>query len=143
MSIRLETLSDLVTTRVPEDREAATEEAAVGMEALFLRHMLAEMRKGTDGGFLSGGQAGSMFRSMLDEAMADIMAQAGGIGLASAIEEQLNRKAEARSPQVGAAVRAYTAQATEFPRESEKSLLLEETAQGSSKAVETKLTGGR
>lgn len=61
--------------------------AGRGLEAFFLRQLLAETR-GT-GGMLSGGFAGETFQAMLDEAMADAMANAG-LGLADTFAAALS-----------------------------------------------------
>lgn len=61
--------------------------AATAMEAYFLRRVLAEVHPGD--AFTGGGLAGSTFHEMLNEALADEMAEAGGIGLAAQVAEQL------------------------------------------------------
>jgi len=55
-----------------DDDEATT--AARGLEAHFLRQMLAEVRNSSEGSMLDGGFAGSTFKEMLDGALADKMA---------------------------------------------------------------------
>jgi flagellar protein FlgJ len=65
--------------------------AARGLEAHFLRQLLAEVRGTAEGGLLDGGFAGSTFREMLDGALADRMAQGGGIGIAKLLQKQLAR----------------------------------------------------
>ena len=66
--------------------------AAQGLEAHFLRQILAQVRESSssedDGGF-----AGSTFKEMLDGALADSMASAGGIGLGKMIEKELSKTA--------------------------------------------------
>jgi murein DD-endopeptidase MepM/ murein hydrolase activator NlpD len=57
------------------------DDAARQLEAFFLRRLLAEARPSGDG-LTGGGMAGDTFRGMLDEAIADKMAERGGIGLA-------------------------------------------------------------
>lgn len=91
MTIRLSTLTPSAPERTPD---AGPAEAARGMEAMFLRHLLTELRKGQEGGLLEGGTAGRMFREMLDAALADTMANAGGIGLGATLETQLTGSAE-------------------------------------------------
>jgi murein DD-endopeptidase MepM/ murein hydrolase activator NlpD len=61
--------------------------AARQLEAFFLRQLLAEARPAAGG--LDGGFAGDTFKQMLDEALADKMANAGGLGLAQLFEKQL------------------------------------------------------
>ena len=60
------------------------------LEAFFLRQLLAESRPqaGGDDGF-----AGDTFKQMFDEAVADKMSSAGGIGLADLFAKQLSAKA--------------------------------------------------
>ncbi len=69
--------------------------AAQQLEAFFLRQLLAEARP--QGGAIDGGFAGDTFKSMLDEAIADKMTAAGGIGMSSMFAKQLG-KAEEVSP---------------------------------------------
>jgi murein DD-endopeptidase MepM/ murein hydrolase activator NlpD len=59
------------------------------LEAFFLRQLLGEARpqSGGDGGF-----AGDTFKQMFDEAVADKMSSAGGIGLADLFAKQLSVK---------------------------------------------------
>lgn len=74
--------------------------AAKQLEAFFLRRLLAEART-QGGGMLDGGFAGDTFKQMLDEAVADKVAAAGGIGLADLFANQLSGKgapAHAASP---------------------------------------------
>jgi murein DD-endopeptidase MepM/ murein hydrolase activator NlpD len=62
--------------------------AAKQLEAFFLRQLLAEARP-TGGGGIDGGFAGDTFKQMLDEALADKMSGAGGLGMAHMFEKQL------------------------------------------------------
>lgn len=66
-----------------------TAQAARMLEAYFLRRVLAEVRESSDGGLLQQGFGGQVFREMFDEALADRMADSGGVGLAKVVEEQL------------------------------------------------------
>jgi len=71
--------------------------AAKQLEAFFLRTMLAESRpKG--GGALDGGFAGDTFKQMLDEAIADKMTAAGGIGMTKMFATQLGKADEVAAP---------------------------------------------
>jgi murein DD-endopeptidase MepM/ murein hydrolase activator NlpD len=64
--------------------------AARMLEAYFLRRIMAEVRTSSgEGSLLAPGFGGEVFREMLDGALADRMAEAGGVGLASMITEQL------------------------------------------------------
>jgi murein DD-endopeptidase MepM/ murein hydrolase activator NlpD len=68
--------------------------AAKQLEAFFLRTMLAESHPQGSGGALQGGFAGDTFKSMLDEAIADKMSAAGGIGMSQMFTKQLGGTAE-------------------------------------------------
>lgn len=66
------------------------QKAAKQLEAFFLRRLLAEARP--QAGMLDGGFAGDTFKQMLDEAISDKMASAGGIGMAEMFANQLAGK---------------------------------------------------
>lgn len=74
-----------MTVAPPPD---GADKAARQLESFFLRQLLAEARP-QGGGGLDGGFAGDTFKSMLDEAIADKMADAGGIGLAKMFAREL------------------------------------------------------
>lgn len=82
MAVRL----DQYSGAVPNEKTGAAE-AASGLEALLLRRLLSEMKVGQTG-FMDGGYAGRMFHDLLNEAMANAVAQAGGVGIAPLLEEQ-------------------------------------------------------
>ena len=84
MTIHLESISSLSTLESDDVRHVA-----VQMEAYFLRRMFAEMRSSSSAALLNGGTGGKAFQEMLDEALADEMAMAGGFGIAELIESQL------------------------------------------------------
>ncbi len=67
----------------------SAKEAGQQLEAFFMRRMLAEMRATVGEGMFSGGYSGEMFQDMLDEAMADEMSAAGGLGIAEMIQREL------------------------------------------------------
>ncbi len=75
------------------DTPEARREAAGAMEAYLLRQMLAEVRSSSSPGMLDGGFAGATFQEMLDGALADSMAAAGGMGLGPTIARSLDRGA--------------------------------------------------
>ncbi len=68
----------------PAKAGAAT--AAKQLESFFLRQLLSEAKTQGAG---DGGFAGDTFKGMFDEAVADKMSSAGGIGLATLFEKQL------------------------------------------------------
>ena len=70
--------------------------AAKQLEAFFLRQLLAEARPA--GGGIDGGFAGDTFKQMLDEALADKMSSAGGIGMAKLFEKQLANPIDSTPP---------------------------------------------
>ena len=85
----------------PERQKLAA--AAKQFEAIFVRQMLAAARAAKPAGDdnLFGGQAMDTFNSMQDERFAQIAAERGAFGLASAIERQLAAQVgegPARSP---------------------------------------------
>jgi murein DD-endopeptidase MepM/ murein hydrolase activator NlpD len=75
--------------------------AAKQLEAFFLRQLLSEARP-QGGGMLDGGFAGDTFKQMLDEAIADKMTAAGGVGMAQLFAKQLGKSDEAAPPIAGA-----------------------------------------
>lgn len=59
-------------------------------EAMFLSQFVDEMMRTVDtGGAAFGGQDGDMWRSFLSEAIADHLADAGGLGLAQSVENKI------------------------------------------------------
>jgi Rod binding domain-containing protein len=70
--------------------------AASAMEAYFLRRILAEVKSGE--GLAGGGFAGDTFKEMMDEALADAMSDAGGVGLAQTIANELERSPKETKP---------------------------------------------
>lgn len=73
-----------------DKNNAAVKKAAREFEALFTSMMLKSMR-GTVGKdtVTGGGNGEEIYRSMLDQEYANLMAANGGIGLAQMIERQL------------------------------------------------------
>jgi peptidoglycan hydrolase FlgJ len=70
--------------------------ACEGMEALFITHMLSEMRKTVPkSDFLGGGRGEEIYTSLMDAERAKQMAGAGGLGLSSVLLEQLSRNGAA------------------------------------------------
>jgi len=67
--------------------DAPARQAAKQLEAFFLRQFLAEARPDTS--VLGGGFAGDTFKDMLDGALADSMAAAGGLGMSGSFETSL------------------------------------------------------
>ena len=66
------------------------------MEALFIHHMLSEMRKTVPkAGFIDGGHAEEIYTSMMDAELAKEMAGSGGLGLSMILQQQLSGAAPA------------------------------------------------
>lgn len=60
------------------------------LEALFIHHMLSEMRKTVEtSGFIDGGRSEEIYTSLMDAELAREMARAGGLGLSTILQEQL------------------------------------------------------
>jgi murein DD-endopeptidase MepM/ murein hydrolase activator NlpD len=86
----------LALARDPHDKPAGKDAAHVAarqLESFFLRQMLSESRP-QGGGMLDGGFAGDTFKQMLDEAIADKMTAAGGIGMTQMFAKQLGKADE-------------------------------------------------
>ena len=58
-------------------------EAAQAFEAIFLRDLIGSMRAGSLGDDLFGNGGVDQFRDMMDDRLADDMAQTNGIGIAA------------------------------------------------------------
>lgn len=67
--------------------------AASAMEAYFLRRILAEVKSGQSLG--GGGFAADTFKEMMDDALAQAMSDAGGVGLAEMVAKELEAHPEA------------------------------------------------
>jgi flagellar protein FlgJ len=66
------------------------------MEALFINHMLSEMRKTvTKSGLTDGGRAEEVYTSLMDAELAKDLAHRGALGLSSMLREQLGRRGTA------------------------------------------------
>ena len=76
-----------------EDREAGLEKACSEFESLFLNYMLKEMRDTIPkNGLISGGNAESIYTSLMDMQLSQEIAARRSIGLASYFESDLDRK---------------------------------------------------
>lgn len=130
MSVRLESLSQLLPSGqagLSKTADDNTAQAAQGLESMFLRYLLAQMRGSQAGGLLDGGYAGKVFRQLMDEAIADAMAASGGLGIGGQLEEHIGGSrigqgaagADSPSPWPGlrAARRAYEKQPGEILHE--------------------------
>lgn len=77
--------------------KAATKGVAQQFESVFINMMLTEMRKTVGHSELTGSAASDTYQEMFDQQVSVSMAKAGGIGLASYIQNQLDKVAAARS----------------------------------------------
>jgi flagellar protein FlgJ len=60
------------------------------MEALFIHHLLTEMRKTVaKAGLIDGGRSEEIYTSLMDAELAKEMARSGGLGLSAILQEQL------------------------------------------------------
>jgi len=91
--------TDALPGHTPPAREAkdSAQVAAKQLEAFFLRQLLSEARP-QGGGMLDGGFAGDTFKQMLDEAIADKMTAAGGIGMTAMFAKHLGKADEVAAP---------------------------------------------
>jgi flagellar protein FlgJ len=70
--------------------DAELKNACEEMEALFLHHLLSEMRKSLPkAGLIDGGRAEEIYTSLMDAELAKQMAHTGGLGLSSMLLEQM------------------------------------------------------
>ena len=82
----------LRTTRPEAERTADAKLQAVcnDMEAIFIHHMLSEMRKTVaKSGLIDGGRSEEIYTSLMDAELAKEMARSGGLGLSAILQEQL------------------------------------------------------
>jgi flagellar protein FlgJ len=64
--------------------------ACEDMEALFIHHMLSEMRKTVaKSGLIDGGRSEEIYTSLMDAELAKEMAHSGGLGLSAILQDQL------------------------------------------------------
>lgn len=83
-------------------------QAATALESYFMRRVLSEVKTSEDS-LLGGGFAGGMFKEMFDEAIADSMSAAGGIGIGQTVAKQLDPAAAVKSKHAAPAPAAAAA----------------------------------
>ena len=71
------------------DKSHDAKVASQQLEAFFLRQLLSETK--TSGSSIDGGFAGDTFKQMLNEAIADKMVAAGGVGMSTVFAKQLGQ----------------------------------------------------
>jgi flagellar protein FlgJ len=75
------------------DQARRLKEACQGFESMFIRILLREMRSGVVESSLFGDRREEgLLVEMFDDALADSLAQAGGLGLADVLYDQLARQ---------------------------------------------------
>ena len=80
------------SARSPQNKKALTD-ACQKLEALFINHLMKEMRATVEkSGLIDGGPGEEIFTSMLDTQMSIDASAAGGIGLAKILFEQLSQQ---------------------------------------------------
>lgn len=80
----------------PTPADPKLKAACDDMEALFIHHMLSEMRKTIPkSGLIDGGRAEEIYTSLMDAELAKKMAGSGGIGLSDLLLEQMSGPAAA------------------------------------------------
>jgi flagellar protein FlgJ len=89
-SLQSTQVSDVSQVKLPASKDA--KQAAQQFEALLLQEMLKSMWATVpQGQLLSGSHEESMYRDMLNEAVADSISQGKGIGIKDVILKDLNR----------------------------------------------------
>ena len=74
--------------------KAALKKSATDFESIFVGMMLKSMRNSVQkSGFLDGGNAEDIYRSMLDQEYSKVLSGTNKLGLANTIERQLSRAA--------------------------------------------------
>jgi flagellar protein FlgJ len=77
----------------PQAEAQLLKEACRGFESLFIRILLEEMRKTVTQSSVFGSRREEWyFTEMLDDSLADAMAESGGVGLADVLYDQLARQ---------------------------------------------------
>lgn len=76
-------IDGIASLREPTSADGPDTDPASAFEAYILRRMLSEMRPAS--GWSGGGIGGDTFSGMFEEAIADQLAKAGGLGLADAL----------------------------------------------------------
>lgn len=91
-----------MTASSPQEAPGDTglQNACEEMEALFLHHLLSEMRKSIPkSGLIDGGRAEEIYTTLMDAELAKQMAHTGGLGLSSMLLEQMSAiQSRANSP---------------------------------------------
>ena len=91
----------------PPDNAAKVKEAAVQFEALLIGQMLKSMHEASAGGWSGSDedQTGTSMMEMGEERLAEVMAQQGGLGLASMVTRGLTSATRAAAPDATGAER--------------------------------------
>ena len=106
---------------------AALRKISEDFEAIFVRHLIGEMRKSVPKSeFLGGGFSMDTYKGMLDEAVADEISKGRGIGIGKAIFRQLTESSLSHRPglrkiaQTGAPAKNQAGKAADAPAKGNK-----------------------
>jgi peptidoglycan hydrolase FlgJ len=81
--------------RSPSAAGQSAREAGEEFEAMFIGQMIAHMFKGVGNDpLMGGGQAGELYRSMLQDEYGRTIARSGGIGIAESVTRELIKAQE-------------------------------------------------
>lgn len=80
---------DVMREAAPAEPGAEDQKLARDFETVFLSQFVDQMMKTVDYGPAAGGQGAEMWRSFLSEAMAEQLAERGGLGLGDSIGRML------------------------------------------------------
>lgn len=80
---------DAMREAAPAEPGAEDQKLARDFETVFLSQFVDQMMKTVDYGPAAGGQGAEMWRSFLSEAMAEQLAERGGLGLGDSIGRML------------------------------------------------------
>jgi flagellar protein FlgJ len=78
---------------VPKGDRAVLHKVAQEFESIFIEELFKEMRNSSmSGGLFGQDRASKMYQDMSDQAMAQGMSQAGGLGIGAMVERELGRQ---------------------------------------------------
>jgi Rod binding domain-containing protein len=91
-------------TAIPGDhpRIAELKRAAQGIETMFIKLLVTQLRKDGFGGFFGGGTAGEIYADFADQAIAETIAKGRGVGIAEMIRKTLEPRVLQRIAAEGA-----------------------------------------
>ena len=75
------------------------EEATKGIESMFMKDLLAAMRRGTPETGFGNSYGSKMYRDMFDQTLADGLGKTGSLGIAKILYKQLSKQVMAQARQ--------------------------------------------